>query len=131
ASLVEHQDRNLALFHVALHTGMRRGELLGLRWRDVKWELASLAVQRQLGLRETGAEAQLVDVKSSSGRRAIGLDPDTLDVLRQHREAQEFERRRWADGYGDRDLVFCRPDGSPYDPDVITHQFEAAARRAG
>ena len=112
-------------------TGMRRGELLRLRWRDVEWELASLAVQPQLGLREKGAEAQLVDKKAGAGNRAIRLDPDTIEVLRQHQEAEAFEGRRWGDGYQDRDLVFCRPDGSAHHLDTITDQFEQAGKRAG
>jgi Phage integrase family len=46
-------------------------------------------------------------------------------MLRAHLEAQEFSRRSWGDGYQTRlDLVFCHPDGSPYDPDVVRRRFE-------
>jgi integrase len=53
-----------------------------------------------------------------------------VDVLRAHVAAQEFERNGWGDVYRDRDLVFCNPDGSPYDPDVATRRFEQRGRAA-
>jgi integrase len=53
-------------------------------------------------------------------------------VLHDHRAAQEFERRLWGSGYrSDLDLVFCRPDRSPEDPDSVTDRFERAVDRSG
>ncbi len=55
-----------------------------------------------------------------------------MRVLREHRAAQEFERRSWGPAYrSDLDLVFCRPEGTPEDPDSVTHRFERAVGRAG
>jgi integrase len=126
-------ERDFPLWWVGAYTGMRRGELLGLRWSDVKWDLRSISVQQQLGLDvNDDGERDLVPVKTRNGRRAIGVFEDTLQVLREHRAAQEFERRSWGHAYrSDLDLVFCRPDGSPEDPDAVTHRFERAAERAG
>ncbi len=104
-------ERDFALWWVAAYTGMRRGELLGLRWSDVKWELSSISVQQQLGLDvDDDGERDLVPVKIRNGRRAIGVFADTMRVLREHRATQEFERRSWDQAYrSDLDLVFCRP----------------------
>jgi integrase len=130
------QHRNFALYHVALYTGMRRGELLGLRWEDVRWGASTISVQTQAGLSDEDDEAYGADLedsptKSQAGRRAIKVDPDVIGVLEQHREAQEFERRSWGDSYRDQGLVFCRPDGTPHNADTITSEFDRLVRRSG
>jgi integrase len=119
------QHRNVALYQLALYTGMRRGELLGLRWEDVRWSTSTISVQTQAGQTEEDEETYGDDLdegptKSEAGRRAIRVDGDVLQVLQQHREAQEFERRSWGDAYRDHGLVFCHGDGSPHDPDTIS-----------
>lgn len=90
-------------------------------------------MQQQLSLdANDDGERDLAPVKTRNGRRAISLFDDTVRVLRDHRAAQEFERRSWGDVYRlDLDLVFCRPDGTPEDPDSVTHRFERAVIRAG
>jgi integrase len=132
-------DRNLALYRLAAYSGMRRGELLGLRWQDVKHHVGSVSVQQQLGLGnddeddeevENATSPDFVPVKTQAGRRSISLDDQTLGMLREHRKAQESQRRGGDDGHHDYDLVFCRPNGAPYDPDTISGQFERMVRRS-
>lgn len=67
-------------YHLAAHTGMRRGEVLGLRWCDLDLEAARLSVRQALV--SVAYELQLSDVKTSTGRRTIDLDPGTVDVLK-------------------------------------------------
>ncbi len=133
-------DRNFALYRVAAYSGMRRGELLGLRWQDLKLHLSCLSVQQQLGFvddeegEEIGADDAapvFVPVKTEAGRRSIRLDLITLGVLKDHRARQESERRSQGAAYNDYDLVFCRQDGSPFDPDTVSGQFERLVRRSG
>ena len=127
--------RNFPLYHLALYTGMRRGELLGLRWKDVRWSAGAISVQTQAGLTDQDDEAYGDDLeeaptKSQAGRRAITLDTDVIAILWEHREAQEFERRSWGSSYQDQGLVFCRPDGSQHNADTITSEFERLVRRS-
>jgi integrase len=127
-------DRNAALYALALHTGMRRGELLGLRWGDVRWSTRTISVQTQAGMAGDEDDEEYEDeeapTKTQAGRRAIKLDAEVVEVLRRHQEAQVFERRSWGGSYHDQHLVFCHPDGTRYHPDTLTGQFQRLARRA-
>jgi integrase len=123
ASIREH--RSYALYRLAAQTGMRRGELLGLTWRSVRLDASRVIVQTQLANEDDEAPT-----KSEAGRRAISIEPVTVQALREHRQAQLFERRGWGQLYQDRDLVFCRPDGSPHDPATISAQFKRLSAAA-
>ena len=91
------EDRHFPLYRLAAFSGMRRGELLGLRWSDMKWNLSSLSVQRQLGLdTDNDGTKDLVAPKTSHGRRSISLDGETVAILQDWQARQEFERRSWA-----------------------------------
>ena len=124
-------ERDFAAWWTIAYSGMRRGEALGLRWLDVKRNPNTLSVQQQLGLDDDDdGERNFAPPKTRHGRRPIGVDEDTMRVLREHRAAQEFERRSWGLKYrSDLDLVFCRPDGSPESPNSVTSRFERAVGR--
>jgi integrase len=124
-------DPNFPLWRLAAQTGMRRGELLGLRWSDVDLDAGRIAVRQQL-LRG-GERIAFGPPKTKAGRRSIKLDTVTVDVLRSHRAHQnEHGRLKLGQAYrSDLDLVFARLDGSAHDPDVVSQQFEAASKRAG
>lgn len=121
-------DREAPLYHLALATGMRRGELLGLRRRDVDLAVGQLRV-RQQWTRDGDGGRRFISLKTGTKAwRTIDLDDLTVAVLRRHLANQEFERRARGESYRrDLDLVFCKPDGSPYDPDEVTRRFEARA----
>lgn len=121
-------DRYFGLWRLAATSGMRRGELLGLRWSDVDIEGAVLRVQQQ---RVRGAEGVSFGApKTATSRRSIPLDPATIAALRVHRRAQREERLAFGPGYQEHDLVFARPDGSPLDPDTVSQSFDRHQRRA-
>jgi integrase len=116
------QDRDFPLYQLAAATGMRRGELLGLRWRDVDLEGGRLSIRQQV-TRQADAWG-FGPPKSAKSKRSLDLDADTVAILCEQRERQLFERRRWDDAYhSDLDLVLCREDGSPEDPDVVGRRF--------
>ena len=118
-----------ALYRLALATGMRRGELLGLRWRDLDLGAGSLSVRQQV-VRAAGS-LRVGPPKTSASRRRIALDPDTVEALRGHRRLQVVERLQAGRGQSGDDLVFGRLDGAPRDPDVVSHNFRRSVAAAG
>lgn len=122
-------SRSFAALFVTAHTGMRRGEILGLRWCDVDFDASRLSVRQ--ALISVAYEKQLSDVKTGSGRRTIDLDERTLSVLRQWRKSQAEERLALGGRYHDGDLVFCRPDGDPIHPDLFSQTFDRAVAKSG
>lgn len=105
-----------ALFYISLFTGLRRSELLGLRWDDVDFDLGSISVNR--GLQQVGGKTFFRAPKSSKGRRQVALPPSVCLLLRQHRNGEEAQRTQL--GFPQilgGDLVFARTDGSHIPPD--------------
>lgn len=114
---------------LALATGMRRNEILGLRWSDVDFEAHRLAVQ--VALTHTREGLQLKAPKTPKSRRPIDLPSWAVTLLRRHQATQSQERQTLVGAYQDNDLVICRPDGRPMVPRVLTRQFQKLARSAG
>jgi integrase len=117
------------LFSTALFTGMRLGELLGLRWRDVDLGLASLSVVQALYKRSH--VCQMIKPKSSASQRRIALSPTLVLLLRQHRATQDTQRMLLGNSLNDDDLVFANPDGGPLDPSTVTHAFARVLKNTG
>jgi len=129
-TFLEHvaDDRLFALWRLAATTGMRRGELLGLTWRYLDLDGASVRVEQQLV--PTRGGASFGPPKTERSYRTIKLDPETVDVLKRHREAQQLERAFAADAYEDQDLVFCRELGAPIHPQSLSYDFSRITRAA-
>jgi integrase len=117
------------LYRLAASTGMRRGEILGLRWKDVDLERRRLTVRQQLS--RQGEAVSFGQPKTKAGRRSIALDPATINVLRALREARKVIVGQFGAAYQPHDLVFARADGSPHDPDSVSHTFDRLVRAAG
>jgi integrase len=98
-------DRLHALYVVALHTGMRRGELLALRWSDVDFEAGVVQVQRSLS--EVRGVLAPKSPKTTRGRRRIDLSRCALDALHEHRKRMLAEGRDVKTG-----IVFCSENGT-------------------
>ena len=118
------------IFHTLTWTGLRRSELLGLRWKDVDLILASLRVVQTLQRLNTG-EFIVQEPKTASGRRTIALSPASCLVLRHHREKQETDAVLLGRQLTEDDLVFSHADGSPRDPSTLTLAFRRLTRRIG
>lgn len=116
------------LLMTAVLTGMRRNELLALRWGDIDWQAGQIRVRQQL-FKLTRKEARgedrwrFSDLKSRDSRRAIDMTPELRDALELYRLGAPI---------GSRDLVFSRADGEPFDPEgMVDREFTATARRVG
>lgn len=123
------EHRLAAAFTLAATTGMRRGEVLGLRWSDIDFASHRLAV-RQTVL-TINYQVSLGTPKTARGRRSIALDPTTLAALQAHRQRQTEEKGAVGTGYQDQDLVFAREDGTPLHPDYFSQLFDRTVARLG
>lgn len=102
----------VALVQTAVFTGMRRSELLGLRWGDIDLDLAAIQVRRGLhALR--GGTLHYEEPKSRHSRRKIDLPPLAVAALRRHRQQMEILAAELGLGIKDQTPVFCRRDLSP------------------
>jgi integrase len=115
-------------FFLAANTGMRRGEVLGLRWKDVDLEIARLSVLQ--GAISVAYELDVADLKTDTARRTIDLDDRTVAVLRRWRKDQLEERIAAGLPRDDHGLVFARPDGSPIHPDYFSQCFDRIVGRS-
>jgi integrase len=126
---VTREDHLRALWVLALHTGLRRGELLGLRWGDVDLDRAVLHVRRSLV--QSGGVMGFQEPKTSSGRRTIALDPPCVAALREQRARQAEHRLRMGSLWQDHDQVFATELGTPLEPSNVDRRFRALLARAG
>ncbi|MBA3551675.1 MAG: site-specific integrase [Actinobacteria bacterium] len=123
------EDRLSAAWLLLATTGMRRGELLGLRWEDVDLEAGRAAIRRTWIVVDGHAEASTP--KTAKGRRTVPLAAETVAALKAHRVSQLEERVALGPGYQDSGLVFCREDGAPLHPDSLSQAFERRTAAAG
>lgn len=115
-------------FVLAAHTGMRRGEVAGLRWSDIDLEAKLIHVRQNAVV--VNYEMRLTDVKTTNGRRTIDVNDDVVRALQAWRRKQAEERLLLGAGYEDHDLVFARPDGSPTHPELFSSTFDRIVDRS-
>lgn len=122
----ESGDRLHALWVLLATTGMRRGEAIGLRWKDVDLDKGRLSVVQTIT--QTRSKVTIGEPKTARGRRSIALDSATVGVLRDHRKAMLEERLIVGPDFADEGLVFHHPDGACLRPEAVSAQF---VRRVG
>ena len=120
--------RLAAVWRLAAMTGMRRGEILGLRWRDVDLDAARLSVRQAV---VAVAYEVIESTPKSHNARVIDLDGETVGLLRAHKQQQRAERLEWGADYGDRDLVATHENDSPIHPHSFSEMFTQLVNRAG
>lgn len=121
------EDRLYPLWVLLATTGMRRGEALGLRWRDIDFEGGRVSVVQTII--QIGTKASISEPKTRRGRRAISLDPATVAILREQRRRTLQERLLVGPDFTDLDLVFHKPDGTWLKPDAVSATFLRRGRR--
>lgn len=127
---VAKDDRLYALYLLAVTTGMRQGELLGLRWQDLDLERATLSVRQ--ALHRVSGKPVFEGPKTERSRRSIALPASVVAALRRHRTQQAREKLMLGQDYDDHGLVFCQPNGRPFDAkNLVQWRFKPLLRKAG
>ncbi|HDR7502348.1 TPA: site-specific integrase [Bacillus toyonensis] len=120
-------SRYSIVFHLALVTGMRQGELLGLRWKDVDLEKGHLTISQTLS---HDGKTFLVGGKTKSSLRKILLPASTVSKLKKHRAVILKEKLSQGEEYQDNDLVMCTPFGTPINPANVRRSLNALIKKA-
>jgi integrase len=116
---------------LALATGMRRGELLALRWTDIDMDRGVVKVERSLEELADGS-LRFKPPKTESGKRSISIPPTTVDMLRVHRKNQLEQRMALGLGKPPADaLVFPGLDGEPMSPDRLSWRWRNTCKTLG
>jgi integrase len=123
-------DRLEALYMLAIHCGLRQGELLGLRWENLDLETGTLQVRRTLTTTKGGP--RFTAPKTAKSRRSIKLTAGAVDALRRHHDRQFAESTRLTGLWQDYGLVFATTTGTPLNPSNLTSRFfKPLLKRAG
>jgi integrase len=125
---VARDDRYEALYILAIHCGLRQGELLGLKWQDLDLDAGTLQVRRTMSETRTGRVEE--QPKNGKGRR-IELTKTVAEALRTHQERQQ-EEIEGADSYQDQGLIFASSAGTPTNSkNLYWRSFKPILKRAG
>jgi integrase len=122
-------DRLEALWICALTLGLRRGELLGLRWCDIDFGNATLTIRQ--ALQRVGGRLVLVEPKTALSRRVVPVPEPTLAALRAHRRRERADRLAVGSAWKDTGLVFTTHLGGPLEPRNVNRSWYAVRSRAG
>jgi integrase len=114
---------------LAAYTGLRRGEVLGLRWRDIDMASATLQVTQSVEI--VSNKLVLIEPKTDRSRRTVTLPDSLLRELARHKKEQAAMRLKLGLGKDAADLVFTSPEGEMLNPDVLSEMFRLKVRAAG
>ncbi|MDX3753819.1 tyrosine-type recombinase/integrase [Streptomyces sp. AK08-02] len=123
-------DRVHALYELALRTGLRKGELLGLHWEDLDLNSGTATIRHSLQRTRTGGLTHL-PTKTRTSERRIALPTECINSLKKHKKQQDTERETAGSAWSDSSVVFTTPTGRPLDPANLTRRFRNFLDRAG
>lgn len=120
------------LWHLLLLEGMRRGEALGLRWRDVNWDRGTAHIVQTVAPNKADRGRAMIQdrTKTLAGARSVRLTARTLAALREHRTAQVARRLAAAD-WQDHDLIVCTSKGTPINPGNVARSYDLLILKSG
>nr|WP_254149764.1 site-specific integrase [Bacillus subtilis] len=116
------------LFLLAIHTGMRKGEFLGLRWQDVNLETGYIYIKQSLVYDEDGF--RFTEPKTESSKRGLMVYEKVVKALKKYKKTQNEFKLLFGKSYHDYNLVFCREDGQPIYPRTLAIKFDNIIKKA-
>ena len=119
----------LPMVYVALYYGLRKSEVLGLRWQDVNFDKNTITIQHTVVKNKTIIEKD--STKNANSRAVMTLIDDVKNVLLELREKEEENKKFFGSDYIENDYIFKHENGEPYRPDTITRSFQRALKNAG
>jgi integrase len=122
-------ERLEALYVLALTTGLRRGELLALRWDDIDLGSRQLHVRR--AMQRVDGKLQIVEPKTSSARRTVVLPHFAIRHIEEHMKRQDAERLALGVAWREHGLVFASTIGTPIEPRNVNRRWDELRQRAG
>jgi integrase len=122
-------DRLGPLIHVAIATGLRQGELLGLRWEDVDLAQGTLRVRH--AMQRIDGVPTFIEPKTQRSRRVVALPPSAVAALTVQHDRQVFVRQAAGAAWQEWHLVFASAVGTPLNPSNVTHHLQAVLAEAG
>ena len=117
------------MVYVAIYYGLRKSEVLGLRWQDIDFVRDTITIQHTVVKNKTIIEKD--STKTSNSRAVMALIDDVKNVLLGLREKEQGYRAFFGSDYIENDYVFKHENGKPYRPDTITRSFQRALKKAG
>jgi integrase len=118
------------IIFLAVYTGLRRGELAALKWSDIDLKNRALSVNRAL-VRITGEGLQESEPKTARSRRLVSLPPGAVILLSGLKSRQKDRHEVAGRGWSETGYVFCDTAGKPVHPDLVSHAFNRAIKKAG
>jgi integrase len=122
--------RHGVIFELAVFTGLRRGELAGLRWENIDFTKRELIVRQQRV--QMGGQILEGVIKTASGQdRKVSLGSEAIGALVAWKLRQDTERERWGDAYTDEGWVFTYENGKPLQPEYLSKTFQRFVEASG
>jgi integrase len=129
-------ERLAAAFMLELATGIRLGELLGLRWSDVDLDKGTIRINQALARikdfdSNSDCNTKLVfqEPKTAAGKRTIPIPSPVLPIIKQHKWNQNCEKIAAVGSYNDLELVFCSEVGTPIEPRNLVRKFKSLLKK--
>lgn len=116
------KTKHYAAYYLTLATGVRRGELMALKWSNVDLQEGTISIKENLVRTKKGLIFQ--EPKTKNSKRTIGIDEDVVKELKSHKAKQAAAILEMGKAYQKNDLVFCHDDGTKFDPRGFSRHFE-------